>query len=57
MDHREDNWPQLNLSDKEWQELMSLEYVLTHGYSEDEKVDEKRLKELREKKYLFRDGS
>ena len=41
------NWPEGKLSKAEWQELVTLEYILTQGYSENEKVDEDRLKELR----------
>lgn len=44
-------WPQGCLTDKEWQELVTLEYVLTWGYSDDEATDEKRYKELSEKKW------
>lgn len=44
-------WPKGCLTDKEWQELVALEYVLTWGYSEDKDVDEKRYKELSEKKW------
>ena len=39
------------LSEDEWQELVSLEYVLTWRYSKDEEQDEKRHKELRDKCY------
>jgi hypothetical protein len=35
----------------EWKELVTLEYMITHGYSDDEAKDIKRLKELRKKCY------
>lgn len=44
-------WPKGCLTDEEWQELVTLEYVLTWGYSEDKDADEKRYKELSEKKW------
>lgn len=44
-------WPQGCLTDEEWRELVTLEYVLTWGYCEDEKADEKRYKELSEKRW------
>jgi len=37
------------LTKKEWQELVSLDYVLTWNYTEDYKKDEKRQLELRKK--------
>ena len=40
-----------DLTDDEWQELVTLEYVLTHGYSEDETADKARHKELSDKKW------
>lgn len=39
-----------NLSDAEWQELVTLDYVLTWRYSENEKKDLARQKELRYKR-------
>jgi hypothetical protein len=45
------SWPQGCLTDEEWQELVALEYVLTWGYSEDEDADDKRYRELSEKKW------
>ena len=38
-----------NLSNEEYRELITLEYVLTQGYSNP--GDEERFKELRDKKY------
>lgn len=38
-----------NLTDAEWRELVTIEYVLTWGYSDDEEKDRARQKELREK--------
>jgi hypothetical protein len=38
-----------NLTNEEYRELITLEYVLTWGY--DKKNDEERYKELRNKKY------
>lgn len=38
-----------NLTNDEYRELITLEYVLTQGY--DKSGDEKRYKELRDKKY------
>jgi len=37
---------QENLTNKEYSELLGLEYVLTQGYSKDEKKDLERYKEL-----------
>ena len=51
MDKPKYSWPQGCLTDKEWQELVALEYVLTWDYSEDKDADEKRYKELSEKKW------
>jgi hypothetical protein len=39
-----------NLTEKEYRELLGLEYVLTWGYSEDETSDDKRFRKLNEKK-------
>jgi len=38
------------LSQKEWDELIALEYVLTWGYSDDKEKDFKRHKHLSNKK-------
>lgn len=35
-----------SLTEEEWRELVALEYVLTWGYSDDKEKDEKRHKEL-----------
>jgi len=43
--------PKRNLTEMEWRELLGLEYVLTWGYSDDSDKDEKRHKELSEKKW------
>ncbi len=40
-----------HLTDEEYQELQGLEYSLTHGYTDDFKSDEKRYKELLERKW------
>jgi hypothetical protein len=45
------DYPQGCLTDKEWEELVSLEYVLTWGYSVDKKIDDKRHRELSRKKW------
>lgn len=39
-----------NLTDEEYSELLTLEYVLTYGYTDDEKTDEIRIKNLMKKK-------
>lgn len=39
------------LTEKEWRELVTLEYVLTWGYSDNEKKDEKRYMELSKAKW------
>ena len=41
-----------NLTNEEYQELITLEYVLSQGY--DKKGDEERYKQLSEKKYELR---
>ena len=41
--------PQMNLTDAEWQEIVSLDYVLTWGYTDDYEKDLKRYKELSKK--------
>ena len=38
-----------NLTEKEWQELVTLDYVLTWGYTDDYEGDLKRYKELSKK--------
>lgn len=47
----ESNWPKGCLTDEEWRELLTLEYVLTWRYSENEKKDEKRYRELSDKRW------
>jgi hypothetical protein len=39
------------LTNKEWRELVALEYVLTWRYTDDEERDDKRYRELSEKKW------
>lgn len=39
------------LTEQEWKELVALEYVLTWRYSKDEAEDERRYKELVDKKW------
>lgn len=39
------------LSEKEWNELVSLEYILTWNFTDDYDRDEKRYKELSEKRW------
>ena len=41
-----------NLTNEEYRELITLEYILTQGY--DKKGDEERYKQLSEKKYELR---
>jgi len=43
---------QENLTDKEYSELLGLEYVLTWDYSKDEQKDLERYKELQRKNSL-----
>lgn len=43
--------PQRNLTDKEWVEIVTLEYVLTWGYSNDLDKDNSRYIELSVKKW------
>ena len=40
-----------HLTDEEYKELQGLEYILTHGYSDDFESDEKRYKELLDRKW------
>ena len=46
------NWPMGCLSEEEWRELLGLEYVLTWNYTDDMKRDEKRYKELYNRRWL-----
>jgi hypothetical protein len=39
------------ITEKEWGELVTLEYVLTHGYSEHPQSDEKRYRLLSDRKW------
>ncbi len=53
-----DNWKQWmlgGLSEKQWKELVALEYVLTWGYSRNTKKDEKRHKKLSKRLWKGRD--
>lgn len=43
--------PQMNLTDAEQQEAVSLDYVLTWGYTDDYEKDLKRYKELSKKRW------
>ena len=45
------DYPQGCLTHKEWRELVALEYVLTWRYTDDEERDDKRYRELSEKKW------
>ena len=45
------NWPMGCLSEKEWRELLGLEYVLTWRYTKNEAEDEKRYKELSNRRW------
>jgi len=47
------DYPQGCLTDKEWKELVALEYVLTWRYTDDEERDDKRYRELSEKKWAY----
>jgi hypothetical protein len=49
MKKKDNGWPQYFLNDKEWRELVTLEYVLTWGYEND--GDFERYKRLGKKKY------
>jgi len=42
---------QMNLTDSEWEEIITLDYVLTWGYTDNYDKDLKRYIELSEKKY------
>ena len=39
------------LTDSEWRELVTLEYVLTWGYTDNEEKDSKRHRELSDKRW------
>lgn len=41
------------ISEKEWQELLALEYVLTHGYSDDIDEDTKKYMYLSDRKHFY----
>ena len=43
--------PQMNLTDAEWREIVSLDYVLTWRYTDDYEKDLKRYKELSKKRW------
>lgn len=43
--------PQRNLTDDEWQEIVTLDFVLTHQYSDDIQTDLERYKELELKRW------
>lgn len=43
--------PLKNLTESEWLELCALDYVLTWNYTDDIERDEKRQKELRDKRW------
>lgn len=47
------NWipPLTYLSQQEWRELLALEYVLTWGYSDNPNRDEKKHRELSDKRW------
>ena len=44
-------YPQGCLTDSEWRELVTLEYVLTQGYTDNEVEDSKRHRELSDKRW------
>jgi hypothetical protein len=46
------NWPLGCLTEVEWRELLGLEYVLTWGYTNNEKEDEKRYMELSNRRWV-----
>ncbi len=55
----EKNWKRWmlgGLSKKQWRELVALEYVLTWGYTHNQKRDEKRHKKLSKKLWIGRDA-
>ena len=43
--------PKMNLTDAEWKEIVALDYVLTHGYTDVYDKDLKRYKELSIKRW------
>lgn len=47
-------WLLGGLSEAEWQELVALEYVLTWNYTDDYETDERRYKELSDRKWAGR---
>lgn len=51
MDKTKYTWPKGCLTDNEYEELVTLEYVLTWGYTDNEQKDEKRYKELSDKRW------
>jgi len=51
----ENSWFYGGLTKKKWRELVALEYVLTWGYSDNKKKDEKRHKKLSKKLWEGRD--
>ena len=44
-------YPKGCLTDSEWRELVTLEYVLTQGYTDNETEDSKRHRELSDKRW------
>lgn len=44
-------WPKGCLTEKEWKELVTLEYVLTWGYSDNLDVDDSRYRYLSTKRW------
>ena len=50
-------WPHWGLSKEEWREIVALDYVLTWNYTEDLCRDERRYKELSDKKWAGMNNS
>ena len=48
-------WIMGGLNHSEWLELGALEYVLTWNYTDDMERDEKRYRELSDRKWAFRE--
>lgn len=48
--------PLKNLTLSEWHELLGLEYILTWNYTDDSDRDEKRHKELSDKRWEVNNG-
>jgi hypothetical protein len=48
-------WMKGNLPEKEYRELLGLEYILTWGYTNNIDADEQRYKQLSDKKWQYRD--